>query len=222
VQTQTTHPEDLLSVSAAARLLGVSVSSLRAWAAAGQVPHRRTRGGHRRFERAELERWLAARGGELPAAPTRPAELVPTRVQPLPTVAEALRGAATGIVTEAEHQMDERGAASRRRAGARRERLHDAITDLADAFEGGDLGPCLREAEWQGFRHGAAGVSAEQPLGEALALARAVECVLTPELGGPSAGDVRSLRQTLDRSAYRVATGYAAGLRSRRRVSDDG
>ena len=40
----------LLSVSAAARLLGVSSSSLRAWAAAGRVPHVRTPGGHRRFE----------------------------------------------------------------------------------------------------------------------------------------------------------------------------
>ena len=52
----------LLTVSAAARLLGVSSSSLRAWAAAGRVPHVRTPGGHRRFELDELVRWLSERG----------------------------------------------------------------------------------------------------------------------------------------------------------------
>ena len=48
-----------LSVSQAARLLGVSVSSLRAWAAVGDVPHARTAGGHRRFRRDDLQRFIA-------------------------------------------------------------------------------------------------------------------------------------------------------------------
>ena len=56
-----------LSVSAAARALGVSPSTLRLWASEGRVPHVRTAGGHRRFDPEALRQWLARQ----PARPSR-------------------------------------------------------------------------------------------------------------------------------------------------------
>lgn len=49
-----------LALRDAARYLGISDSTLRRWADAGRVGHRRTLGGQRRFERAELDRVLEA------------------------------------------------------------------------------------------------------------------------------------------------------------------
>src|SRR3990172_6467153 len=91
-ETTETAVADLVSVSVAARMLGVSASSLRAWAAAGIVPHRRTTGGHRRFDPRELQQWLAARGG-LPPAPTHhaPSELLPTRIDTVPGMSSGIR-----------------------------------------------------------------------------------------------------------------------------------
>ena len=51
--------DDWLSISEAAQVLDVSVSTLRAWSASGRIPCARTRGGHRRFSRLELRRWMA-------------------------------------------------------------------------------------------------------------------------------------------------------------------
>ena len=53
-------PDNLLSVAAAAELLGVSTSTLRAWAAEGRVPYTTTAGGHRRFSRTDLAALVAA------------------------------------------------------------------------------------------------------------------------------------------------------------------
>ena len=58
--------DDLLSVSAAAGLLGVHVDTVRRWTGEGKLPVVRTAGGHRRIPRAAVVR---ARGGAL-AAPT--------------------------------------------------------------------------------------------------------------------------------------------------------
>lgn len=55
----TIRDRDWLNLSEAARLLGVHPSSVRAWADKGDLPSQRTRGGHRRFRRADLEQWLA-------------------------------------------------------------------------------------------------------------------------------------------------------------------
>ncbi len=54
---------DLLSVSAAADLLGVHVDTVRRWTGEGKLPVVRTAGGHRRIPRAAVVR---ARGGALP------------------------------------------------------------------------------------------------------------------------------------------------------------
>ena len=46
-----------LSLSEAAKVLGVHPSTVRNWADHGQIPVHRTKGGHRRFRRGEVELW---------------------------------------------------------------------------------------------------------------------------------------------------------------------
>jgi len=48
-----------LSLGDAASLLGVHPSTVRHWADEGDLPSRRTPGGHRRFRRADLEQWAS-------------------------------------------------------------------------------------------------------------------------------------------------------------------
>ena len=50
-------PDDWLSLSEAARLLGVHPSTVRGWSDQGVVPTHRTQGGHRRYLRSEIELW---------------------------------------------------------------------------------------------------------------------------------------------------------------------
>lgn len=58
-------PEERLTIGEAARLVGVSVDTLRRWAKAGHVPQERVGpGGHRRFRRADVEALIAAEPGE--------------------------------------------------------------------------------------------------------------------------------------------------------------
>ena len=47
---------DLLPIGEAARLLGVSIETIRRWDRAGRLPSTRTLGGQRRFARADVER----------------------------------------------------------------------------------------------------------------------------------------------------------------------
>lgn len=47
--------DDWLSLSEAARQLGVHPSTVRAWADHGYLPSQRTQGGHRRFRRSDVE-----------------------------------------------------------------------------------------------------------------------------------------------------------------------
>lgn len=207
----------LLSVSAAARLLGVSSSSLRAWAAAGRVPHVRTPGGHRRFALDELVRWLADRGGAPPAPQHRLQELVPTRFEPMPAAAAALTSAGEDVVIAFEEELGRtRLSGSSRPSPARRARVLSALGALSEALQTGDLAPCYRDAEWEGFRHGASGQPGETAITEALALRRAVDRVLSPILaeGTP---ERRIVERSLDRMAVRVASGYADGVRCRLR-----
>jgi excisionase family DNA binding protein len=209
----------LLSVSAAARLLGVSSSSLRAWAAAGRVPHVRTPGGHRRFELDELVRWLAERGGAPPAPVTRTGELVPTRVEPMPDLAGSLRERAEVVVDAFEDEIGlGRGSAPARAPAGRRTRVLAAVESLADALERGDLGDCYGEAEWEGFRHGASGQPGDAVVTEALAVRRAIDRELHPVCAGRPL-DQRALERALDRMAVRVASGYAEGVRCRLRTA---
>jgi excisionase family DNA binding protein len=209
-------PPRLLSVSAAARLLGVSSSSLRAWAAAGRVPHVRTPGGHRRFELDELVRWLAARGGAPPAPQQRLQELVPTRIEAMPAMAAALTGAADEVVAAFQDELGRARATALRPSAARVARVRGALGSLAAALESGDLSTCYRDAEWEGFRHGASGQPGDAPVTEALALRRAVDRALEGMPVGRGA-ERRTVERALDRMAVRVAAGYADGVRCRLR-----
>ncbi len=56
-----TTKSDWLNLSAAAALLGVHPSTLRAWSDRGDIPTHRTPGKHRRFRRADVETWAASR-----------------------------------------------------------------------------------------------------------------------------------------------------------------
>lgn len=51
----------------AACLLGVGPTTLKRWGPRGRLPCITTPGGHRRYERAEIERFRLALGGELDA-----------------------------------------------------------------------------------------------------------------------------------------------------------
>lgn len=205
---------DRLSVSGAARLLGVSVSSLRAWAAAGQVPHERTPGGHRRFHREELREWLADHGGELPdPRAARSGGLIAGRMEARPATADLLALHAHEIATAAVALIADGAVTSRRRTDTRLARMHEATDHLGRAVRSGDLGPCLREAQWHAYRHGASGLTATEPVGELLALGRAVDRLLqTAEDDGH---DHAVVRHAVDRMVWAAAAGLAAGRRSR-------
>jgi excisionase family DNA binding protein len=207
----------LLTVSAAARLLGVSSSSLRAWAAAGRVPHVRTPGGHRRFELDELVRWLSERGGAPPAPQQRLQELVPTRVEAMPETARALADSGDEVLAAFEEELARtRPSGASRPSAARQTRVLGALEALAAALDAGDLAGAYRDAEWEGFRHGASGQPGDAPVTEALALRRAVDRVLGPILA-PRPAEQRAVERSLDRMAVRVAAGYADGVRCRLR-----
>ncbi|MGB9641259.1 MAG: MerR family transcriptional regulator [Anaerolineales bacterium] len=49
--------QEWLNLSQTAQLLGVHPGTLRVWANQGVIPVHRTKGGHRRFNRAEIELW---------------------------------------------------------------------------------------------------------------------------------------------------------------------
>lgn len=53
--------DEWLNLSEAAEVLGVHPSTVRLWADKGELPAHRTPGKHRRFRRAEVEAWAAAR-----------------------------------------------------------------------------------------------------------------------------------------------------------------
>lgn len=50
--------DDWLSLSEAAKLLGVHPSTVRQWSDKGALPVHRTQGGHRRYKRSEVELWV--------------------------------------------------------------------------------------------------------------------------------------------------------------------
>jgi excisionase family DNA binding protein len=61
MEHETTHEPRLgLSISEAARVLGVSLSTVRRWSDAGVLPSYRTPGGQRRYSRTQLDAFLAS------------------------------------------------------------------------------------------------------------------------------------------------------------------
>jgi len=127
------HDAELLSVSAAARLLGVSPSSLRAWAAQGWVPHHRTEGGHRRFELNALVEWLNERGGGPPAPRSAPTELVPTRMESLPEAAALVDENSDELLQAFEEELARnRPGAAARPSATRRSRVSETLRRALD------------------------------------------------------------------------------------------
>src|SRR5262245_31208766 len=59
-----TQTEEWLSLAEASELLGIHPATLRQWSDEGKIKVFRTPGGHRRFTRCELDRFLAASQGE--------------------------------------------------------------------------------------------------------------------------------------------------------------
>ena len=53
-------PSEWLSLGEAARFLGVHPSTVRSWSDQGFLPVHRTKGGHRRYRRSEVDLWLQA------------------------------------------------------------------------------------------------------------------------------------------------------------------
>lgn len=60
IPTQDSEPSEWVSLGQAAQIIGVHPATIRNWAERGELPFRRTPGGHRRFRRADLEQWLAS------------------------------------------------------------------------------------------------------------------------------------------------------------------
>lgn len=57
-----TNESEWVSLQQAAQLLGVHPATVRAWADRGDIPSRRTPGGHRRFRKADLVQYAEAQG----------------------------------------------------------------------------------------------------------------------------------------------------------------
>ena len=65
--TRKSEKSDWISLRAAAEILGVHPATVRNWADRGDIPSRRTPGGHRRFRRQDLEQWVESRQSPPPA-----------------------------------------------------------------------------------------------------------------------------------------------------------
>lgn len=59
---------DWVSLKDAASILGVHPTTVRNWADRGDLSSRRTPGGHRRFNRSDLQQWVATQQTNAPAA----------------------------------------------------------------------------------------------------------------------------------------------------------
>jgi excisionase family DNA binding protein len=113
--------DDLLTTAEAARIARVGASSLKRWADQNLLPHVRTAGGHRRFRRADLERFLASFGDRDPGS------------------AEAWADLATHATV---HEIWGEIAAARGRTGAFyrvAEQIARGLTELGDRWERGEL-----------------------------------------------------------------------------------
>lgn len=202
-----------LSVSAAARALGVSPSTLRLWASEGRVPHVRTAGGHRRFDPEALRQWLARQ----PARPSRTPRRMSVQSPMRPEMAEALRARADRIADLVETLVEGPAQAAYRRLSRedRRGVVRSWIDMLADAFLAGSLAEALERSETYGRGHGLAGSSAEVTLGGSLALERAMDRALAEQPGALSEEDRLQAIAAMGQMTVRVATAWAAAVAGR-------
>lgn len=202
-----------LSVSAAARALGVSPSTLRLWASEGRVPHVRTAGGHRRFDPEALRQWLARQ----PARPTRTPRRANVQLSVEPELAAALRSRADRIADLVETLVEGPAQVAYRRLPRedRRGVVRSWVDMLADAFQSGSLNEALERSETYGRGHGLAGSSAEVTLGGSLALERAMDRALAEQPEPLPDDDRLEAISAMGQMTVRVATAWAAAVASR-------
>ncbi len=204
-----------LSVSAAARALGVSPSTLRLWASEGRVPHVRTAGGHRRFDPEALRQWLARQ----PARTARPVRQATIQIRMAPALSDALRTRADLVSDAVETLVEGPAEVAYRRLPPveRRAVVHAWVDALADAFQTGSLVDALERAETYGRGHGLAGSSAEVTLGGSLALERAMDRALATPPVPLSEDERREVVAAMSQLTVRVATAWAAAVAGRGR-----
>jgi excisionase family DNA binding protein len=202
-----------LSVSAAARALGVSPSTLRLWASEGRIPHLRTAGGHRRFDPEVLRDWLA----QQPARASRSSRRGSTSVSVEPNSAEALRNRADRVSDHVEDLVEGPAEVAYRRLPPpeRRNVVRAWVDALADALDSGTLAEALDRAETYGRAHGLAGSTAEVTLGGSLALERAIEIALAEPPRVMSDGERHEVVAAMSQLTVRVATAWASAVASR-------
>jgi excisionase family DNA binding protein len=181
-----------LPISDAAKALGVSTSTLRAWAADGQVPHVRTAGGHRRFNPDALAEWIAER----PEAAT-PREERSTHARPCPAAADVLLQRADRIAELANGVPGHRAAV-------------DWVLVLSQALRTGRLADALARAEALGRAHGSAGSPAQAALQVAISMERAVDDALAEDPHDLSQEDRDHVAATIRRVVVRIADSWAA------------
>lgn len=197
-----------LPISSAARALGVSPSTLRAWAEEGRVPHVRTAGGHRRFNADELAEWLA---GDARAHAPRP-ERSPG-LTPAPELADLLVSHDERIAQLIEQDLgtsDDAVHAARRPGTA-----EHWVTVVVDVLRLGWLGKGLEQAHAYGHARGAAGVSAADALAGPLATGRAIDAMLGELPGVVSPEERDRVAGVMRRITVRVADGWADAARDR-------
>lgn len=195
-----------LPISGAARALGVSTSTLRAWAADGRVPHVRTAGGHRRFNPDALAEWLAERPD-----PGMPREERSTSLAPAPELASVLVGRADRIAQLADHELSAAGGETFQRLPGheRRRAAADWVMVVADALRTGRLGEGLEQARAYGHAHGAAGSSAEDALAGAMAMGRAIDTALGEAPKPVTPGERDHAAAVVRRLTVRIADAWA-------------
>jgi excisionase family DNA binding protein len=198
-----------LSISGAAHALGVSTSTIRAWAADGRIPHARTAGGHRRFNPDALAAWLTERPD-----PGMPREERTTHVMRSPEAADALMQRAGRI---AELAGNELAPVATNGSGAAAHERHQAVLDwvsvIARALRTGRLGDALARAEAHGRAHGAAGSPAEVALAGAVAIERAVDDALGEEPVALPQAQRDHVAATTRRVTVRIADAWARATR---------
>lgn len=161
-----------LPLGAAARLLGVDPDTLRRWADNGRVRSFTTPGGHRRFDRIDLDR-LVATARPAPAQP-RTVGLSAPRVE-----AAYRRRLRAGRFPLPGSWVDQIGDAERERFRERGRRLQFA---LVASLEGDARTSSLAEAERVGAEYGASAARLGLPLTEAVAAFLASRGPLLAEL----------------------------------------
>ena len=111
-------------------------------------------------------------------------------------------------------------AAARPALRPRDARVVEDVGTFAEALEAGDLAACFRDAEWEGFRHGASGQAGRRPGGRGAGPSPRRRPRARTRLRGPAA-ERRTVERSLDRMAVRVAAGYADGVRCRLPVAEE-